>query len=144
MQELYPNVTFFIQLGIFFVAMIIINVFIVSPIAKILAGRSERIEGAEQEAVRLQGESAALDATYKEKLKEARVRAQQEKGDIRQEALGQERAILDKGRGEVQGILENIRQEIQQESAAAKSSLQQEAAGLSQLLAEKLLGRPVS
>ncbi|MEW6441711.1 MAG: ATP synthase F0 subunit B [bacterium] len=143
MQQIMPNLTVFIQAIIFLVALIVVKRFILNPISDVLKGRTDRIEGAEQQAKRLVEESAALDQQYKKRIRDGRARAQEEKNRRRQESLGVEREILEKARLEAQDYLLKIREEIRRESEQARVRLQREAAGLSQTMAEKILGRPL-
>ena len=144
MEQIIPNSSVFVQAIIFFVALYVIKSFILNPISEVLKGRSERIEGSEGEARRFEEESARPDSSYRARIAEARSEAQQGRAKSREEARGEERAILGKGREEAQKILEGIRGEIQKESKEARARLREEAAGLSRILTEKLLGRPVS
>ena len=143
MDAIMPNYTVLIQTVIFLVALVVIKFFILDPITEILKGRNERIEGAEQEAVRLEAEAASLDETYRAKLKEARSQAQLEKAKSREAALSEEKTILDQGRQEAQKNLADIGQQIKGEVTEARTMLKEQAAGLSRMLAEKLLGRAV-
>lgn len=143
MDAIMPNYTVLIQAVIFLVALVVIKLFILEPIAEILKGRNERIEGAEQEAMRLDAEAASLDETYRAKLKEARSQVQIDKAKSREGALSEEKAILDKGRQEAQKNLAEIGQQIKGEATEARAILKEQASGLSRVLAEKLLGRAV-
>lgn len=144
MEQIMPNASVLVQAVIFLVALYVIKAFILNPISHVLAGRTEKIEGSEQEARRFAEETSKLDATCRARIAEARSRAQQARARTRDEARGEERAILDKSRQQAQSILEGIRAEIQQESKEARGRLREQAAGLSRLLTEKLLGRKVS
>jgi F-type H+-transporting ATPase subunit b len=144
MEQIMPNLTVLIQAVIFLVALYVIKAFILNPVSQVLRGRTERIEGSEQEAQRFEAESARLDTSYRARIAEARMQAQQERAKRREEARGLEREILGKGRQEAQAILERIRAEVRQESTEARGRLRAEAAGLSRLLTEKLLGRSIS
>ena len=144
MEQIMPNYSVLVQALIFLVALYVIKSFILTPISEVLKGRSEKIEGSEQEAQRFEEERARLDAGYRARIAEARNQAQQERARSRDEARVRERAILDKGRQEAQNILEGIRTEIRRESSEARGRLREEAALLSRSLTEKLLGRRVS
>lgn len=144
MEQIMPNVSILFQAIIFLVALYVIKTFILNPVSEVLRSRTERIEGAEEEARRFRDESARLDSSYRARIAEARGRAQQERARNREEARGEEREILGKGRREAQEILEGIREEIRKESGEARARLHEDAAGLSRILTEKLLGRPVS
>jgi F-type H+-transporting ATPase subunit b len=144
MEQIMPNASVLVQAVIFLVALYVIKVFILNPISQVLAGRTEKIDGSEQEARRFAEEASKLDATCRARVAEARSRAQQARARTRDEARGEERAILDRGRQEAQRILDGIRAEILKESKEARGRLRGEAAGLSRMLTEKLLGRQVS
>ena len=60
MDAIMPNYTVFIQTVVFLVALVVIKVFILEPITEVLKGRNERIEGAEQEAVRLESAKSQM------------------------------------------------------------------------------------
>jgi F0F1-type ATP synthase membrane subunit b/b' len=111
---------------------------------KVLKGRNDRIEGAEQEAARLQTESTVLDEQYKGKIREARATAQSERARRKLDALAEERKILEKGREQANQQLKQIGAEIEKESLQAGARLRDVARELSQIFAEKLLGRSVS
>ena len=131
MEQIIPNYSVIIQAIIFLVALYVIKGFILTPISEVLKGRSERIEGSEEEARRFEEESARLDTSYRARIAEARSQAQQERAKNREEARGEERSIVNKGREEAQKILEGIRGEIQKESTEARVRLREAAAGLS-------------
>ncbi len=144
MEQILPNGTILVQAAIFLVALWVIKAFILTPISRVLEERRNRIEGAAAEAARFEEESGRLDKGYKEKIAGARSRAQQERARRREEALREEREILEAARKEAQGVLERIRDEIQRETQEARGRLRQEAEGLSRLVTEKILGRPVT
>jgi F-type H+-transporting ATPase subunit b len=144
MEAIVPNYSVVVQAIIFFLALFLIKKLILDPMMDVLKRRNERIEGAEREAVRLQGESTLLDEKYKGKIREARAKAQSERAQRKLQALGEERKILDKGREEANKRLKGISLEIQKESAEARASLRGYAEDLSRVLAEKLLGRSIS
>lgn len=143
MEQILPDGTIFIQAAVFVIALVVIKSFILNPISGVLKGRAERIEGAEQEAVRLELESTTLDLQYKKRIREARSKAQELRNQRRQEALAAEKEILDKGRQDAQTFLLGIREDIRRETADANTQLKRGVAALSQALAEKILGRPL-
>ena len=144
MDAIMPNYTVIVQAIIFFAALFLIKKLLLDPVADVLKKRSERIEGAEQEALRLQQESASLDEKVKATIREARSKAQSERAQRKQEALAEERKILEKGREQAQTQLKGISLQIQKEGAEARAQLREYARDLSRILAEKLLGRAVS
>jgi F0F1-type ATP synthase membrane subunit b/b' len=144
MEAIMPNYTVFIQAIVFFISLYLIKKLILDPSLRVLKGRNDRIEGAEQETTRLQKESTALDEQYKGKIREARAKAQSERARRKQDALAEERKILEKGREEANQQLKQIGAEIQKESLQAKARLGEVARELSRIFAEKLLGRSVS
>lgn len=144
MEQIMPNWTIVIQAVIFIAALVIIRSFILTPVSQVLSGRSERIEGAEAEARRLEEESATLDASYRDRIRAGRAQAHQVRSQERDAATGQEREILGKARQEAQNILEGMRVQIRAESGKARTQLEEQATAISRLLTEKLLGRSVN
>jgi len=144
MDAIMPNYTVIVQAIIFFAALFLVKKLLLDPVAEVLKKRSERIEGAERQAQKLQEESAALDEKYKIRIREARSKVQSERAQRKQDALAEERKILDKGREQAQEELKRISLEVRKEGEEAGARLREQARDLSRLLAEKLLGRPVS
>jgi F-type H+-transporting ATPase subunit b len=144
MDAIMPNLTFLYQLIFFIVALVVIKYFILNPLADILKRRNERIAGADAEALRLREESEKLDEKYRERIRDARAQAKLDRAQEREKAQAEERQILGKGRQEAQAKLQAIVAEIQKESQAARERLKADAVQISNLFAEKLLGRSVS
>lgn len=144
MEAMMPDVTVVYQLVIFLAALVVIKRFVINPIAEVLKGRNERIQGAEQEALRLAQESDRLDETYRKKIRDARDRAKLDRAGQREQALDEEKGILGRGREEAQSRLQAISGEIREESGLARERLRADAVQISRMFAEKLLGRPVS
>jgi F-type H+-transporting ATPase subunit b len=143
MEQVTPNYTIIIQAIIFLVSLFIIKKYILGPISELLLQRSIRIEGGEQEARRLEQEANTIDSAYRQKIHDARVRAMAVRNEIRQEALANEKKILENSRKEAHGILEQIRQETAKEVQVARTMLHQQASELSVWFGEKILGRKI-
>ena len=141
MEQVMPNYTIVIQAIIFLVSLFVIKKCILDPISKLLRERSTKIEGGEKDARRLEQEAAALKESYRQKIKDARVKAMTVRNDMRQEALVKEKKILKEGRERAQKILEKIRQDIMAEVEVARTMLYQQATELSVRFGEKILGR---
>lgn len=141
MEQVTPNYTILIQAVLFLLSLVIVKKLILDPITALLKARSERIEGADQEARRLGEEAQELDAAYRSKILEARAKAMGLRHDVRQQAIAEEKEILKEGRDKAHELLEKMRVEIAAELEEARSHMRQKASELSVLFTEKVLGR---
>lgn len=144
MIDLMPNMTFFVQLGVFLVSLIFMNYLIFRPVLRLVARRKEITEGFRGEAEHLDGETEQLVAQYEENLRKAREDGLVEKGVLTKQGEEEGRLLLGQVRGQIDQSLENNRREIVAQSKEAQLSLRKHSRDLSEEMAEKLLGRKVS
>ncbi|MDX1386989.1 MAG: ATP synthase F0 subunit B [bacterium] len=144
MIDLYPNVTFFIQMGVFLVTLFFLNILIFRPVLRIIAKRHEITEGFREEAQRLETQCQDLITQVEGKMKEARDAGLAVKGQITREGETEAQDILGQAREDLEETLQKHRQEIQAECKEAQLSLRKHSQEISGEMAEKLLGRKVS
>ncbi|NWG75549.1 MAG: ATP synthase F0 subunit B [Rubrivivax sp.] len=143
MEQVIPNSTFVVQAILFLMSLLIVKTFILKPLSELLKKRNTKIEGQEQEARRLEQEASALDATYLQEIRNARVRSVALRNEVRQRALQREKEIINQGRESAQGMLEQMRKDIAGEVASARVILQQHAEEMAAVFCEKILGRKI-
>jgi len=144
MIDLMPNLTFFLQLGIFLVTLVFMNYLIFKPILRLIAKRQAVTEGYRAEAERLQRETEGLVAQVEEKMKDARQEGLKVKGALTKEGEEEGKLLLGEVRREIEHELEKNRLALQAESKEAQRTLRKHSRELSQFMAEKILGRKVS
>jgi F-type H+-transporting ATPase subunit b len=144
MIDLMPNVTFFVQLGIFLVTLVFMHLLIFRPVLRLIARRKQLTEGYRERAEQLGAQTESLVGRYEAQLKAAREEGLALKGKLTKEGEAAARASLDDARHKVEQQLQQNRQVLQAESKQAQLTLRNYARRLSQAMAEKLLGRKVA
>lgn len=144
MIDLMPNVTFFVQLGIFLVTLFALHLLIFRPILRIIVRREELTAGFRKETDTLNDKTEALLLDCENKMKSAREEGLALKGESTHEGEQEARSILNQARVDTEGTIEQHRQALQAEAKAARLNLRKHSRDLSGEMAEKLLGRKVS
>lgn len=144
MIDLYPNVTFFIQMGIFLATLFFLNFLIFRPVLRLIAKRKEITEGYRAEAQRLESQTQELVSQVESKMKQAREAGIAQKGQVTREGETEAQDILEQARNDLEENLQRHRQAIQSECKEAQLSLRKHTQEISEEMAEKLLGRKVS
>lgn len=128
-----PTIIFFLILYGFYVALVH------RPLARILAERYARTQGAVEKARADVGLAEARTAEYEQKLREARV-AVFKTLELRRAQASQARAeVLAQARVKSQAQVEQARAEIAKEEQTAKESLQSEAGKLASEIIRSVL-----
>jgi F-type H+-transporting ATPase subunit b len=135
------NLAFFVQLINFGILVLVLNIFLYTPIRKVLADRRQVIDSARDKTVSVDEEVQAKMAQYEARLRTAK----NEAGTIRVETLKQaqleEAELLERARKEASGSLATIRSRVAKEAADARELLKKQAELLSGDICEKILGR---
>lgn len=128
----------------FLLLMAFLNVVAFQPILRLLDEREARTHGALEEVRALETEAAAAVAAYEERMAAGRDGAAAEKALIRKEALDRERELLEVARAEAGARLAQLEREIAEAAEQARRGLATQARDFARVIAEKILGRPVS
>jgi len=135
------DLTFFIQMINFIVLMVALNILLYRPVRKLLADRAAEIAGGHEKAAAIDQEVQDKMAQYEARLRDAKVKATEERGGLKKEAQAREAEILDKARKEAGESLAAIKGKVAREAADAKDILKEQARTLSLEICEKVLGR---
>jgi F-type H+-transporting ATPase subunit b len=136
--------TVVIQFFLFLVLVLIASRTLFRPYLRMRDDRIAGMEGAREEASRLQAQGAAQLADYEEKLNGARARAESERRKMRAEAGAHEREVIDKTSAEASRTYEEARASIAKQAETARAELAPTAETLGRQLATKLLGREIA
>ncbi|MGB5217586.1 MAG: ATP synthase F0 subunit B [Smithella sp.] len=143
MVTVIPDFTLLVQMVIFIALIFILNVLLYKPILSILDRRKKQLEESENE-IKLFNESVEKRVSeYDEKLKQAKLKASEQKKEIIQEGVNQAKNIVDAVRNEIPAIAREFQQKMDIEIEKAKSILGGRYKDLSLEIARKILGRPV-
>jgi F-type H+-transporting ATPase subunit b len=135
------DITFIIQIINFLVLMLVLNIVLYKPIRKLLADRAAEIAGGQEKAAALDAEVQDKMALYEIKLRDAKLKATEERGVMKKDAQGQEAVILDAARKEANASLAELKGKVEKEAAQARDYLKEQTRMLSLEICEKVLGR---
>ena len=139
-----PDHTAIIQVISYFILLFLVNKFLYRPIVEILEERKAKTTGATGEADEINKSIEEGLADYEKSLKDAAVRAQEDRAKTRQAAVKEEQSITDSARKEAVAELENMRAELEKEKASALETLKKDAEEISKTISEKILERAIA
>jgi F-type H+-transporting ATPase subunit b len=135
--------TIFIQLGIFLFLLIVLTRFVFRPYLALRTDRSKNIEGAREEAGRLNQDALEKISAHEEQLSKTRKETAATRAQIRQEGEVQATDLLSHARQSADTKVEAARAEIEKSSQAARLALRTRADQIARVVATKILGREV-
>jgi F-type H+-transporting ATPase subunit b len=136
--------TVFVQLGLFFLLMLVLRQLLWRPYLKVRGERTTRVEGYREQAAHLEAEAAARLAKAEAALAEARRVGAGERAEARAVAHAREQALLAEANAAAQKTLAEARARVSATLATEREKLQQTAAEVGLQVARKILGREVS
>lgn len=138
---LIPNATFFVELLIFVIVLLVIMRFVVPPISQALRERDELVAKTAEDNHQAARELAEADAVYRDELGGARAEASR----IREEGRAEGQAVLDDMRANAKQESDAIQQqsaaELQTQAERVSTELRDRVGPLSEQLAHRVLGR---
>ncbi len=137
------NSTMWIQMVNFIALMFILNLLLYKPILAIIEKRQKNFEDSENEIKGLNGTIERKMAEYEDKMRLAKLKAVEEKGEILKEGADKAKEIIDAVRSEIPGMMDGFRGKLDAEVGSARGFLNGKAKELSVEIAEKVLGRNV-
>jgi F-type H+-transporting ATPase subunit b len=138
------DLTVLIQLVVFVLTALILSRFLFRPFLAMRAARSEGIEGAREQATRMDDEAKAKIVDYDARFAKARTRANDERAKVRAEAASREREITDAARKDTDATLEAARKSLETDATAARQALAPRADEIARSIVKKVLGREVA
>jgi len=135
--------TVFVQWLIFVILLVFLTRFVFRPYLALRAERARNIEGAREEAVKLEEDAATRGERYEEQLSKTRKEAAQERASLRQQGEAAAAKVLAEAHSGAAAKIEAARQRIEKSTQAAQLALRTRADVLAKAAAAKLLGREV-
>ena len=135
--------TVFVQLGMFFVAFLVLHALVFKPMVAVLEAREQAIDGAKEEAKHLEQEVKDKQATFEAELRKVRGTAGEERERLRAEGLELERKLLETVRAETTTLVRDAGERLQTEARRVRAELGQGQAELAREIASKVIGREV-
>lgn len=143
MLQLPPDETFYVEVLLFLAFAAIMSKLVWEPLLHVLHERSEKTIGAQQEAVAMKDEAAALQKRMESTIEAARIAGNDAGDAVRREAEAEERSILDEAHAEASRVLEDVRRRVAAETEQARAELRAGASALAATAASRILERPV-
>ncbi|MDD5305876.1 MAG: ATP synthase F0 subunit B [Deltaproteobacteria bacterium] len=137
------DATILLQLGIFFLMMLLLRSFLFKPVLRLIDARKEAIEGTEAKAKAMQVEAMALKRQAEGQLFDIRTAAAAERARMIEQARSAERDIAGATREDCQRIAEGARTKMEKRAVEVRGDLEREARTLVTLAAARALGRPL-
>jgi len=129
------------QIVNFLILMLLLNIFLYKPVRKILTERDAEIAAAKEKTTAVDREVQEKMALYEAKLRQVKVKANEEKGLAIKESRKVEADIISKARKEAAASVSLIQNRIAGEAESARKTLKEQAQSLSLEICEKVLGR---
>lgn len=136
--------TFFLQMAIFFAAFFILKTLVFGPVMKVMDARSEAVDGAREDAARMNAEIAEKKADFESKLRKVKHEQGRERELQRAEAQKLARELTDKARSEAARTLSAAKARLDSEAGRARETAEQQVPALAREIASKLLDRSVA
>lgn len=135
--------TLFVQLGIFVILFFVLRALVFKPMTSLFAAREAAIDGAREEARRMEREATEQSGSFEEAIRKVRTTAGEERDKLRADGLKLEKAMLETVREETTKILEDAKTRLDAERSTVRGSMAAQTPLLARQIASKLLGREV-
>jgi F0F1-type ATP synthase membrane subunit b/b' len=134
------DATFFILVGLFFVAMLVLSTLLFNPVFKVLDARRSATEGAMEESRMLAREAEEKRREYEKLLQEIKSKAAADREAMRIESRRSEAEALERGKKDANAIIEDARVSLRSEIDQTRKNLEDDVRMLGEALAAKVLG----
>ncbi len=131
----------FVQLGLFFVLMAILNRLLFKPTLETVTLRERRTTGAREEAAEVRQSAEDKIADFQQRMKAAREEAALERQGLREQGAGRRQDLVDAARGEADQLLQRSRDELGAATTDARKGVSGAAQGLAHQIVGRLLGK---
>ncbi len=139
LDQLGLDQTFFYQLGIFFIAFLILGQVYFKPFLKIIEARNKAIHKNRADADAAIAQAKAMLESYQSQIKAERVTAKRQLEEALAEARKEEEKVLTTARAEARDIALSAAQELSKQESQIRSNLAVEVESLALQLSKKLL-----
>lgn len=135
------NWTVFVQIANFLVIIFILNMIVYKPIREVLKQRKAKTDGLENNIHAISADAEAKNQNFAGGIKDARLKGQQQKEALLQEALEEEKAIVAQINEKAQKDLAAVKESIARDIQSVQAALEEEVDTFADVITEKILGR---
>ena len=139
-----PNLSLLFVMVCFWATLWLVYRFLIRPVGTVVGERRRRIDGAQQEWAAKNEEYLAAVARVEEEVSQAARDAAKIRATVRETAMAERQASLDKTRVRADERLGGVLDTMAKEAEAARQDLRRRAEELARLLAGRLLGRELA
>ncbi|MBY0371827.1 ATP synthase F0 subunit B [bacterium] len=140
---LTPDLTFFIQMGIFFATYFVLNHLVFKPYLALLKARREQTVGLTEAAEKDRAEAVRLQREYELYVKAERQKNAAWADEERKKIGAHEQSILQTARSAASAANDAARASLEEETQKARRSLESSVQEFSSAIVSKMLGRKV-
>jgi F-type H+-transporting ATPase subunit b len=138
------NLTIVIQVLQFLILVFVLNRLLFKPISQVMAERQKKISDWEVKTQSLKESVRTRIESYETHLQEARMQAQEQQEQLSDEVKEKEEERIGQISEEANRMVASTKKALEEETERLRVELRKQAAELSQIMAEKVLGRKVS
>lgn len=142
-MDLTPNITFFYQLALFLVVIVLLNHLLFQPALKILDKRKSATTGVHEEVEDLRHRTEQKMREYEDKVYQAKLRGAALKEKLKKEAEEEASKILGKAREGSDSMIVEMEAKLAQEERQAEAELKTALQELAKQMAEKVMERRI-
>lgn len=141
MLTLPPDITFVIQLGSFFVLLLVLSRLLFAPFLEVLAERAERTSGDIAKAAASRAEVESLSAKVDAELSKARSAANAEVDALRAKTREEAAKMFEAAHSEAASRLVELRQQVAAATREARAGLASDAKTLADAMVAAVMGK---
>lgn len=138
------NLTIVIQVLQFLILVFVLNRLLFKPISQVMAERKKKISDWEAKTQSLKESVRTRIESYETHLHEARMQAREQQEQLSDEVREKEEERLGQISEEANRMVASTKKALEEETERLRGELRKQAAELSEIMAEKVLGRKVS
>ena len=135
------NLTIVIQVVQFLLLLFILNRFLFRPTVNLIREREKRISDWEEETKNFRESMQMRLQSYEEQILEAKAQAQEQQERMTEALKKEEEKKMGAVSEEAFSIVASTREKLQEETEMLRGQLREQAEEMSQLVAEKILGK---
>ena len=135
--------TIFVQLGIFLILFFVLRALVFKPMTSLFAAREAAIDGAREDARRMEREAKEQSGGFEEAIQKVRTTAGEERDKLRADGLKIEKGMLEAVKEDTTKLLDEAKTKLDAERDSVRRDMNAQTPVLARQIASKLLGREV-
>lgn len=135
------DVTFFVQIALFFIAFLFLRSLIFKPMLALFEEREASIDGAKAEARRMEEDASEKGEVFDSAMRKIRLEAGEQREKLRGEGRRLESELLEEVRTETQTTLASAEADLATAAAKVRGEMEREIPSIARTIAQTLLTR---